>query len=91
MQKFACCSRSFGAQGRENLQFYKICNLHSIKQVREKRLRINMAEIRRMLNTDDIQGIIWLPTELQLANALAKRRADANMLLDFISSGQIQF
>ena len=44
-------------------------NLHSTKQVCGKRLRIDMAEIRRMLNTDDIQRIIWLPTELQLANA----------------------
>ena len=50
-------------------------NLHSTKQVREKRLRIDMAEIRRTLNTDDIHRIIWLPTELQLANALTKRGA----------------
>ena len=50
-----------------------------------------MAEIRRMLNTDDIQRIIWLPTELQLANALTKRGANTDMQLDFINSGQIKF
>ena len=66
-------------------------NLHSTKQVCEKQLRIDMAEIRRMLYTDDIQRIIWLPTELRLANALTKRGADTDMLLDFISSGQIKF
>ena len=66
-------------------------NLHSTKQVHENRLRIDMAEIRRMLNTDDIQRIICLPTELQLANALTKKGANTNMLLDFINSGQIKF
>ena len=50
-----------------------------------------MVEIRRMLNTDDIQRIILLPTEPQLANALTKRRANTDMLLDFINSGQIKF
>ena len=66
-------------------------NLHSTKQVREKRRRIDMAEIRRTLNADDIQRIIWLPTELQLANDLTKRGAKTDMLLDFINSGQIKF
>ena len=62
-----------------------------MKQVCEKRLRIDTAEIRGMLNTDDIQRISWLPTELQLANALTKRGANTDMLLDFINSGQIKF
>ena len=66
-------------------------NLHSMKQVREKRLRTDMAEIRRMLNADDIQRIIRLPTKLQLANALTKRGTNTDMLLDFINSGQIKF
>ena len=66
-------------------------NLHSTKQVRKKRLRVDMAEIRTTLNTDDIQRIIWLPTELQLANDLTKRGAKTDMLLDFINSGQIKF
>ena len=66
-------------------------NLHSTKQVHEKRLMIDMVEIRRMLNTDDIQRIIWLPTALQLAIALTKRRVNTDMLLDFINSGQIKF
>ena len=65
-------------------------NLRSTKQVCEKRLRIDMAEIR-MLKTDDIQRIIWLPTESQLANALTKSGANTDMLLDFINSGQIKF
>ena len=37
-------------------------NLHSMKRVYKKRLRVDMAEITRMLNRDDIQRIIYLVT-----------------------------
>ncbi|KAJ8023372.1 hypothetical protein HOLleu_35796 [Holothuria leucospilota] len=42
-------------------------NIHSTKQVHEKCLQINIAEIQRMLSFEDIQAIEWIPSKLQVA------------------------
>ena len=56
-------------------------NLHSTKQVHEKRLRINIAEIQRMLLIGDVRRVEWVPSHLQLANSLTKRGPDSAILL----------
>ena len=65
-------------------------NIHSTKQVHEKRLRINIAEIQRMLASGEVQMIEWVPSELQLADSLTKRGADPNKLLESFSTGELQ-
>ena len=65
-------------------------SVHSTKQVHEKRLRINIAEIQRMLSTGDVQAIEWLPSKLQLANCLTKRGVDGGGLLQLLHDGQLK-
>ena len=50
-------------------------NVHSTKQVHEKRLRINIAEIQRMLASGEIQMIDWVPSKLQLAHCFYQERS----------------
>lgn len=64
-------------------------SVHSTKQVHEKRLRINIAEIQRMMVEGDLQAIEWLPSKMQLANCLTKRGTDCGVLLDALNVGQI--
>ena len=65
-------------------------NVHSTKQVHEKRLRINIAEIQRMLAVGEVQMIEWLPSKLQLADCLTKRGTDSDWLLECFNSGELK-
>ena len=47
-------------------------NVHSAKQVKEKRLSIVIGEIQEMLEKNDVKEIKWILGELQLANCLTK-------------------
>ena len=62
-------------------------NIHSTKQVQEKRLRINIAEIRRMLQDQDVSSIKWVESKLQLADVLTKRGVDPQNILEVIQMG----
>ena len=65
-------------------------NIYSTKQVHEKRLRVNIAEIQRMMSAGEVQVIEWLPSKLQLADCLTKRGADSDWLLECFSSGELK-
>ena len=65
-------------------------NIHSTKQVHEKRLRINIAEIQRMLASGEVHVIEWVPSNLQLADCLTKRGADPDSLLEAFATGQFK-
>ena len=62
-------------------------NIFSTKQVQEKRLRINIAEIRRMKDQMEISSIKWVDTRQQLADVLTKRGVDAQPLMDVLNKG----
>ena len=64
-------------------------NIHSTKQVHEKRLRINIAEIQRMFASGEVQMIEWVPSKLQLADCLTKRGVDSDWLLECFNTGEI--
>ena len=64
-------------------------NIHSTKQVHEKRLRINIAEIQRMLASGEVQTIDWVPSKLQLADCLTKRGASCDWLLECFNTGDL--
>ena len=48
-------------------------SLKSTKQVRAKRLRIDMAEIKRMINDKAIEELCWVSSKEQLADTFTKR------------------
>ena len=65
-------------------------NIHSSKQVYEKRLRINIAELRRMLKNGDVHSFAWIESNFQLADVLTKRGVDPQNILWVIQNGQFQ-
>ena len=52
-------------------------SIRSTKQVSEKRLRIDIGEIQRLIEDKEIRDVKWIPKEEQLADGLTKR--DVNM------------
>ena len=64
-------------------------NIHSTKQVHEKRLRINIAEIQRMLASGEVRMVEWIPSKLQLADCLTKRGVDSEWLLECFNTGEL--
>ena len=54
-------------------------NLHSTKQVKEKRLRITLAGIQESLETGNIVKIMWISSKCQLADCLTKRELHVNV------------
>ena len=63
-------------------------NLISTKQVSEKRLRINIAEIKRMQEQQEIEEIKWIQSKYQLADILTKSGVDPQPLLETIKNGR---
>ena len=66
-------------------------SLRSTKQVQGKRLRIDIAEVQRMLESKEINKIIWIPSKENLADGLTKRGIDTSVLLQYISTGKLKF
>ena len=68
-------------------------SLRSTKQVQEKRLRIDIAEVQRMLESKEINEINWIPSiKENLADGLTKRGIDdTSVLLQCISTGKLKF
>ena len=62
-------------------------NVLSTKQVQEKRLRINIAEIRRMKEQKEVKEIVWIDTKQQLADVMTKRGVDSQPLIDIVNTG----
>ena len=60
-------------------------SLASKKQVDDRRLRIDMAYLKDMLENKDISSVNWISTDRQLANSLTKRGASAEQLCAAIS------
>ena len=58
--------------------------LDSKKNVDDKRLRIDIALLKDMLQKKEISSIKWVNTHAQLANCLTKRGASASQLLAVI-------
>lgn len=65
-------------------------NLHSTKQVNEKRLRVTMAELQEMLQKKEIQTIRWIPSKLLIADALTKKGVSCDKLLDCFTFGHLE-
>ena len=61
-------------------------NIHSTKQVKSKRLRIDMAEIKRMLEVGEVAAVDKVFSKDQLADSLTKQDVK-NDLLDIVECG----
>ena len=60
-------------------------SVHSSTQTLDKRLRIEMAILREMLERKGIAEISWVPTNTQIADSLTKKGVSPFKILGFIS------
>ena len=59
--------------------------VHSTTQILDKRLRIEMAILREMIDRKEIERISWIPTDTQIADALTKKGVPSFKILGYIS------
>ena len=64
-------------------------NLHSTKQVHEKRLRVNIAEIRRLLAEKEVKAVMWIQSSNQIADILTKKGVNPCAILDIFKKAHI--
>ena len=67
-----------------------IDHLHSSTSVENKRLRIDIHVLRDMYHNNEIHEFKWIPTELQVANALTKKGC-SSLYLTQILQGRSRF
>ena len=60
--------------------------VHSMTSLLDKRLRVDVAIIREMIQRNEIQKVTWVPTKVQIADCLTKRGCCAALLLQPIIS-----
>ena len=64
-------------------------NLTSTKSVTEKRLRIDIAALREMLEKKEISNVRWVPTEYQIADVLTKTGKSSQQLNNLMKNGRL--
>ena len=64
-------------------------SVHSTTQILDKRLRIEMAILREMLNKKELSSISWIPTEVQVADALTKKGVPSFKILGYVSEPKV--
>lgn len=62
-------------------------SIQSTKMVDDKRLRLDIAAIKELIETQQIQSVRWCPGKLQLADAMTKKGTSGYSLLSLIQSG----
>ena len=62
---------------------------YTLTDVREKRLRINMAAIREDIQNKRIEGLYWIDTKHQIADGLTKPKTD-DCLQKLLKTGAIE-
>ena len=64
-------------------------SLHSTKTLEEKRLILDEAIIKDMMDKKEINKIKWLETSKQLADPLTKATASSDKLRDVLQQGSV--
>ena len=59
--------------------------LNSTKNVDDRRLRIDIAVLRNMVENKEISSVYWIPTCKQLTDCLTKKGASSEHLLAVFS------
>ena len=60
--------------------------IHSSNLIEDKRLRIDLAVIRDMLDKQELTEVVWVQSDQQLANCLTKRGSSNEELRSAVSS-----
>ena len=63
--------------------------IKSTKLVADKRLRIEIASIKEMLDKGEICSITWLKCNEQITNCLTKRGASVYYMIDYLNNGEM--
>jgi len=86
-----------GAPKSENVPLVCITDNRSLcdavrsnKSVTEKRLRLEISNIKDMLSTGQIKEIKWAESEKQLADCLTKKGASPYHMMSVLEKGQLQ-
>ena len=61
-------------------------SVHSNTQILDKRLRIETSILRELLEKKEVDAVIWVPTEKQLADSLTKSGVPSSKLLGAYAS-----
>ena len=62
-------------------------NIYSTKMVSEKRLRVDIASIKQMMERGEISQVIWINTGCQISDCLTKHGASSIKLMQIIKEG----
>ena len=62
---------------------------HTSTQILDKRLRIENAIIREMLEEKSVRDLSWIPTTSQIADGLTKRGVSSSKILDHIGDARV--
>ena len=60
-------------------------NLESTSLVANKRLRIDIAAIKEMVEKGDIEKVAWISSREQLADALTKQKGEKGLLMTYLN------
>ena len=60
-------------------------SIRSTKQVSEKRLRVDIGEIQRLIEEKEVKDVKWVSKNNQLADGLTKRDVNMNELMQWLS------
>lgn len=64
-------------------------SIRSTKQVSEKRLRLDVAGIKEMVDKKEVSSIHWIDASHQLSDCLTKRGVSCVRLLEVLHSGSL--
>ena len=67
-----------------------VSSVHSSTNVEDKRLRIDICVLRDMIANKELTDIVWIPTDLQIANCMTKNGASIYSLL-FVLNNKLVF
>ena len=60
-------------------------SVHTIRPIKDKRLRIDRSILKQMLEKGEIQKLQWIPKDKQIADPLTKHGAQTKSLLQMVS------
>ena len=68
---------------------YLYYSVHSSTQILDKRLRIEIAILRGMIERKKIAEMFWIPTDIQIVDSLTKKGVPSFKILGFISESSV--
>ncbi|XP_066911985.1 uncharacterized protein [Clytia hemisphaerica] len=62
---------------------------NSTTSLSDKRLRVDVAIIREMLQNNEISKLVWVPSKSQLADCLTKKGANTSSIVNVLTTNQL--